>query len=128
MIKTLQDKHCCQKVSKNREANAVWVASRFKILVEENPDVKVSLLVKEIHRIYGITIPSYTWYRAKYHVLEKTKLEMINSTNTDMLLRKGICARWHLSGTLSLIWVDQQDFKGFFSKFLCIKGLLLVWV
>ncbi|KAL5770339.1 hypothetical protein ACOSP7_014493 [Xanthoceras sorbifolium] len=69
MIKTLTNRHCCMKVHKNQEANAVWVARRFKVLIEENSEINIQFLGKEIHRIYGLTLPKYTLYRAKNRVL-----------------------------------------------------------
>ncbi|KAK3225582.1 hypothetical protein Dsin_005444 [Dipteronia sinensis] len=110
MIKTLQDKHCCQKVSKNQEANAVWVASRFKILIEEEPDVKASVLAKKILKIYGITIPSYTLYRAKYRVLEKTKLEY--SKCYDKLYKYGYPVEERNPGSMAFIRTIVPDLGG----------------
>ena len=41
MIKTMNDRHCCQKVHKNQEANATWVAHGFLAMIEENPEIIV---------------------------------------------------------------------------------------
>ncbi|KAL5779074.1 hypothetical protein ACOSQ2_009811 [Xanthoceras sorbifolium] len=81
MIKTLTNRHCCMKVHKNQEANAVWVARRFKALIEENPEISIQFLGKEIHRIYGLTLPKYTLYRAKNRVLNVTDDEHHRSYN-----------------------------------------------
>ncbi|KAK2658011.1 hypothetical protein Ddye_011063 [Dipteronia dyeriana] len=35
----MQVRHICQKVHKNLEATTVWIARRFKPLIEENPDI-----------------------------------------------------------------------------------------
>ncbi|KAK2655096.1 hypothetical protein Ddye_008148 [Dipteronia dyeriana] len=74
-IKSLHDRHACQKVHKNQEANVVWVANRFKSLIKENLDININFLGSEIHRIYGITIPTWTLYRAKNRVLDSTTIE-----------------------------------------------------
>ncbi|KAL5821470.1 hypothetical protein ACOSQ3_023352 [Xanthoceras sorbifolium] len=81
MIKTLTNRHCCMKVHKNQEANAVWVACRFKALIEENPEISIQFLGKEIHIIYGLTLPKYTLYRAKNRVLNVTDDEHHRSYN-----------------------------------------------
>ncbi|KAL5828770.1 hypothetical protein ACOSQ3_018238 [Xanthoceras sorbifolium] len=70
------------KVHKNQEANAVWVARRFKALIEENPEVTVKFLGKQIHRIYGLTLPPYTLYRAKNRVLKVTDSDHHDSLTT----------------------------------------------
>ncbi|KAL5758142.1 hypothetical protein ACOSP7_020753 [Xanthoceras sorbifolium] len=75
MIMTLNDRHYCQKVHKNQEATTAWVASRSKCMIEETAEVKVSFLRKKIHRIYGLAVPSHTFYRAKNIVLKMTDEE-----------------------------------------------------
>ncbi|KAI9165979.1 hypothetical protein LWI28_024035 [Acer negundo] len=73
MIKTMQVRHNCQKVHKNQKATTVWVTRRFKPLIEENPDIDVKYLGREIHHIYGLVLPAYTLYRAKNRVLNVTE-------------------------------------------------------
>ncbi|KAL5784528.1 hypothetical protein ACOSQ2_006920 [Xanthoceras sorbifolium] len=87
MIKTLQPEHSCLKLHKNQEATAVWVASRFKELIESNPDIEVKFLGNEIHRIYGLTLPVWTLYRAKHRVLDKT--DVVNCKSYSMLYKYG---------------------------------------
>ncbi|KAI9195136.1 hypothetical protein LWI28_012105 [Acer negundo] len=91
MIKTMNDRHCCQKVHKNQEANASWVAHRFRAMIEENPEITVKLLGREIQRIYGLSIPTYTLYRAKNRVLNKAEKEHVTSYNS--FYSYGYCVR-----------------------------------
>ncbi|KAL5775320.1 hypothetical protein ACOSP7_012877 [Xanthoceras sorbifolium] len=81
MIKTLNDRQCCQKVHKNQEALTAWMTTRFRRMIKDTPDVKVSFLIKEIFRIYGLQIPTYTLYRAKNQILNKTDKQHIQSYN-----------------------------------------------
>ncbi|KAK3230734.1 hypothetical protein Dsin_002615 [Dipteronia sinensis] len=81
MIKTLESQHTYQNVHKNQEANAVWVAKRFNALIEANPDIEVKLLHTEIHRIYEVSLPVWTLYRAKHRVLDKAENQNCKSYN-----------------------------------------------
>ncbi|KAL5756581.1 hypothetical protein ACOSQ2_021327 [Xanthoceras sorbifolium] len=53
----------------------------FKALIEENPDVRDKFLGREIHRIYGLTLPKYTIYRAKKRMMLVTDDEHHRSYN-----------------------------------------------
>ena len=70
----------------------------------------MSLLEKEIHRIYGITIPSYILYRAKYRVLEKTKLEYIKCY--DKLYRYGYAFKERNLSSMAFIRTIVPDLGG----------------
>ncbi|KAL5758558.1 hypothetical protein ACOSP7_021169 [Xanthoceras sorbifolium] len=39
-LKTLNDRHCCQNVHKNQEASIAWVATKFRRMIEDTPDLK----------------------------------------------------------------------------------------
>ncbi|TXG61099.1 hypothetical protein EZV62_012462 [Acer yangbiense] len=107
MIKTLQNRHSCQKLQKNHEATAVWVARRFKCLIEQNPEIKVKFLGREIQRIYGLTLPSYTLYRAKNRVLQKTEKE--HSESFDKLYNYGYIVRQRNPGSMTLLKTITPD-------------------
>ncbi|KAK3205501.1 hypothetical protein Dsin_019547 [Dipteronia sinensis] len=99
MIKTLHPRHCCQKVHKNQEATASWVTNRFKALIEENPNIKVKFLAREVQRIYGLNLLAYTLYREKNRVLNKTDKE--NEEPYDMLYIYGFKIRERNLGSMA---------------------------
>ncbi|KAL5779013.1 hypothetical protein ACOSQ2_009750 [Xanthoceras sorbifolium] len=121
MIKTLNDRHCCVKVHKNQEATAIWVANRFKSLIEQNSDIKVKFLGREIKRIYGLTLPTCTLYRVKNRVLDKTKKEQCKSYN--LLYRYGCAVRERNPGstcflkTITSTFGAPARFQRFFISF-----------
>ncbi|KAK2648282.1 hypothetical protein Ddye_015771 [Dipteronia dyeriana] len=121
MIKTMQVRHSCQKVHKNHEATSVWVARRFKPLIEENPDIDVKFLDHEIHRIYGLVLPTYTLYKAKNRVLNVTEEDHKRSYNN--LYAYGFIVRQKNPGSMALIKTltphlgESSSFQRFFLSF-----------
>ncbi|KAK2662003.1 hypothetical protein Ddye_000577 [Dipteronia dyeriana] len=79
----------------------MWVARRFKPLIEENPVIDEKLLGREIHCIYGLVLPAYILYRAKNKVLNVTKEDHKRSYNN--LYAYGFIVRQKNSGSLALI-------------------------
>ncbi|TXG51444.1 hypothetical protein EZV62_023968 [Acer yangbiense] len=124
-VKNEKDRHACQKVHKNQEANDVWVANRFKSLIEENPDININFLGSEIHRFYGITIPTWTLYRAKNRVLDSTTIEYAECY--DKLYSYGHMVRETNPGSVALLKTispapsTHSKFQRFFISFFAQK-------
>ncbi|KAK2663651.1 hypothetical protein Ddye_002225 [Dipteronia dyeriana] len=128
MIKTMQVRDNYQNVHKNREATTVWVARRFKPLIEENSNIDVKFLGREIHRINCLVLLAYTIYRAKNRVLNVTEEDHKRSYNN--LYTYGFIVRpfvgldgCHLKGKfpgviLSAVAIDANN--GVFPVAICI--------
>ncbi|KAL5776568.1 hypothetical protein ACOSP7_009494 [Xanthoceras sorbifolium] len=128
-IKTMENQHSCQKVHKNQEVNAVWVARRFRDLIDANPEVKISFLRNEIHRIYGVSLLVWTLYRAKHKVLDKQ--EVINCKSYSMLHTYGSMVMEKNPGsmvkmkTITQVPDGPTKFKRFFLSFKAQKDAFL---
>ncbi|KAK3221868.1 hypothetical protein Dsin_008893 [Dipteronia sinensis] len=69
-IKSYSGEHTCQKLTKNEEANATWIANRYGYLIRSNPDMKISLLATDLRQKYGLVVSTWKLYRAKQKALE----------------------------------------------------------
>ncbi|KAK4835153.1 hypothetical protein QYF36_006018 [Acer negundo] len=69
MLKTLKNMHTCLSVTKNRDANSVWLGKKFEAFIKENPNKNIKVLGSVALKQCGITVPDHTLYRAKRYAL-----------------------------------------------------------
>ncbi|KAK2654446.1 hypothetical protein Ddye_014302 [Dipteronia dyeriana] len=50
MLKTLRNMHTCLSVTRNRDANSVWLGKKLEAFIKENPDANIKVLGSVILR------------------------------------------------------------------------------
>ncbi|KAK2635347.1 hypothetical protein Ddye_030139 [Dipteronia dyeriana] len=62
--------HICLSVTKNRDANSVWLGKKFEAFIKENLDANIKVLGSVVLRQNGTNVPNCTLYKAKRYALK----------------------------------------------------------
>ena len=65
VVKTLNDIHTCSRAPRNRKADYKWIAQHFLEKFRMDMNWKVTYMLREINKKFGITVSAQTCYRAR---------------------------------------------------------------
>ncbi|KAH9797267.1 SWIM-type domain-containing protein [Citrus sinensis] len=70
MVRSYYNVHTCQRLWKNPECTAQFIASQFQDTILANPETNVSFIQSELDRMYGCRVDKQKVYRAKKIALQ----------------------------------------------------------
>ncbi|KAK2635005.1 hypothetical protein Ddye_029797 [Dipteronia dyeriana] len=83
MIKTLNDKHTCPRINKNRHANSAWLFRRYTNELRHGGNLKMSEFLGQLRKDYVVQPLRSQVYRAKLkagEIIEELKKTNLGST------------------------------------------------
>ncbi|KAK3225292.1 hypothetical protein Dsin_005154 [Dipteronia sinensis] len=69
-VKTYKNEHTCHRIYKSQEARVEWIASKFQVLIKNNPDIKCGVVSDLLRDHYNVTVDAQRLYKAKKRALE----------------------------------------------------------
>ncbi|KAK1587020.1 hypothetical protein Q3G72_008652 [Acer saccharum] len=69
-VKTYNSNHTCHRIYKSQEAKAKWIASKFEVLVKNNPRIHCGVISDLLRDQFNVTVDTQRLYKAKRRALE----------------------------------------------------------
>lgn len=71
VIKQLNEEHSCFGLTKNIDTPAKWIADKFKVTLNYNPNLNIFAIKDELTHRYGVHVNKRRLYKAKKYTLFK---------------------------------------------------------
>ncbi|KAK2649679.1 hypothetical protein Ddye_017168 [Dipteronia dyeriana] len=69
-VKTYNNEHICHRIYKSQEARSKWIASKFEVLVKNNPSIQCGVISDLLRDQFNVSVDSQRLYKAKKRALE----------------------------------------------------------
>ncbi|KAK2641284.1 hypothetical protein Ddye_023047 [Dipteronia dyeriana] len=69
-VKTYINEHTCHRIYKSQEARSKWIASKFKVLVRNNPSIQCGVISNLLRDQFNAYVDLQRLYKAKRRALE----------------------------------------------------------
>ncbi|KAK1560485.1 hypothetical protein Q3G72_027140 [Acer saccharum] len=107
-VKTYNNIHTCHRIYKSQEVRSKWIASKFEVLVKNNPSIQCGVISDLLRDQFNVSVNTQRLYKAK-----KRALEVLLKEHTKCFSHlKGFCAR-HIYANFSTKYSGQKMSKLF---------------
>ncbi|KAK9211717.1 hypothetical protein WN943_001094 [Citrus x changshan-huyou] len=86
MVKLYYNVHICTRLLKNPECTTKFIALQFQETILSHPKTKVSFIMSELNKIYGVRVDKQKVYRAKKIVLESSGVDIESSYRLNQII------------------------------------------
>ncbi|KAK0577212.1 hypothetical protein LWI29_029656 [Acer saccharum] len=117
MIKTLNDKHTCPQINKNRHANSSWLSRRYTKELRPGGNFKMSDFLGQVRKVFVVQPSRTQVYRAKLkasEIIEDTELVPDDKTKFKRIyVCFNACKQGWLHGCRKIIGLDACHVKSY---------------
>ncbi|KAK2640661.1 hypothetical protein Ddye_028456 [Dipteronia dyeriana] len=124
MIKTLNDKHTCPRVQKNRLANSTWLAKRYTKALRPGKEFKMFDLLGKVWKDYVCQPLKAQVYRAK----RKAGLLIEGSLATQYAKLWDYAKEIRRSNPGSTVVIDTEEGGLFQRIYICLEACKVDWI